>query len=116
MATIGSTKTHRLLSAAGSVNATSVRAAATFVRKIIGYNARTSAVYLKLYNEAAASDENDTPVFTIYLPASSAFALDIDHYFRLGFGYRMTTAGADNSTAALTAADILALNITYDHA
>lgn len=111
---------HRLLSAAGSVNATLVKSSATSLHGVLGHNARTSAVYLKLYNSAEAVDETDTPLMTIYLPASSAFALGASFFgergvrFGSGLAYRMTTAGADNSTAALTAGDILALNLVYD--
>ena len=103
----------RLLSAAGTVNATIVKASAAQLFELIGYNARASAVYFKLYDKATSPDENDTPTHTIYLPASSAFAIPLNFYFPSGLSYRMTTAGADNSTAALTAADILALNVIY---
>lgn len=107
------TNTARLLSAAASVNATLVSSTGVIVGRVTGYNARASAVYLKLYDKASAPAETDTPRKTLYLPASSAFALDMEDVFGNGLGYRLTTAGADNSTAALTAADILALNIDY---
>lgn len=107
--------THRLLSAAASVNATLVIARETVVTTIEGYNARGSAVYLKLYDKATAAAETDTPRKTIYLPASAYFHHEYGRgiEFAAGLSYRMTTAAADNSTAALTAADILALNIDY---
>ena len=50
---------------------------------------------------------------TIYLPASAAFVIPINLYLTSGLSYRTTTAGADNSTAALTAGDLLALNVLY---
>lgn len=108
-------KTARLLSAAGSVNATLVKANAVTLFHIQGYNARGSAVYLKLYNKATAPDETDTPVKTLYLPTAAAFIFDFDqgYEFTTGLGYRLTTGGADNDTGALTAADILALNLDY---
>lgn len=106
-------KTARLLSAAASVNATVVKAAAGTLKRIQGHNARASAVYLKLYDKASVPSETDTPRKTIYLPASTSFDRQQDDYFGQGIAYRMTTAGADNDTGALTAADILALNIDY---
>lgn len=108
-------KTYRLLSAAGDVNATLVKANAAILFGLQGFNARASAVYLKLYDIAVTPAETDTPVKTLYLAASSVFNLEFanGYEFRTGLAYRMTTAGADNSTAALTAGDILALNVDY---
>lgn len=115
--TIGSstgTTVHRLLSAAASVNATNVKAAAATVNQIIGYNASTYVRYLKLYNKASAPSDADTPTHTIALPPSTGFALDLGGFaFATGFGYRLTTAVADNDTGALTAGDIVGLNICY---
>ena len=107
--------TARLLSAAGTTNATLVSATGVTIKRITGFNARASAVYLKLYDKATAPTVGtDTPRKTLYIPASLAFSFEMDDFFGTGLGYGMTTAGADNSTAALTAADILALNIDYD--
>lgn len=103
----------RLLSAAGSVNATVVKAGPGMLVRIQGYNARGSAVYLKLYDKATAPAATDTPVKTFYLPATAAFDLETPFVFTTGIGYRLTTGGADNDTGALTAADILALNVDY---
>lgn len=107
--------THRLLAAAGSVNATNVLAREGVLTSVEGYNARGSAVYLKLYDKATAPAETDTPRKTIYLPASAYFHHEYGSgiEFENGIGYRMTTAAADNDTGALTANDILALNIDY---
>ena len=55
----------------------------------------------------------DTPELSVYLPATTAFSLDFDYAFDLGLGYRLTTDVADAGTTALTAADILGLNISY---
>lgn len=106
---------HRLLSAAGTTNATSVKANAADLYTIIGNNARASISYLKLYNKASAPTVGtDVPVATIALPASLPFALDFPAlYFNLGLAYAFTTAGADADTGALTAADITCLNIIY---
>lgn len=110
----GATSTSRILSAAGSTNATSAKAGAGILRKIIGYNARASAVYLKVYDKATAPTVGtDIPVLTFYLPATGAFALDVNQYFATGIAYALTTGVADADTGAVTAADILGLNVTY---
>jgi hypothetical protein len=107
------TRTHRLLSSAASVNATVAVSRRARLIGIQGFNARGSAVYLKLYDKKTAPSEADTPVRTLYLPASSPFDFSRQVQFKSGISYRMTTAVADNSTAALTAGDVLALNIDY---
>ena len=112
---------HRLLSAAGSTNDTLVSSSTARVHSICGVNANAAARYLKLYNKATAPVAGtDTPTATFYLPPSSVNGGQFTFTFgdapivmRVGFGYAMTTAAADNSTAALTAADVIALNIVY---
>jgi len=106
--------THRLLSAANTPNATLVSADARTLHGIQVYNAGT-ATYLKIYDKATAPDENDTPIMTIYLAATTSYNLAWDRGIKLanGLGYRMTTAAADNSTAAVAAAATLGLNILY---
>lgn len=106
--------TARLLSAANTVNATVVKAIPGAVFSIEGFNAGT-ITYLKLYDKASSPDENDTPKRTIYLPANLRFQIDFGRglNFVNGIAYRMTTAAADNSTAAVASAAILAMNIDY---
>jgi len=111
----------RLLSAAASVNSTSVKASAGDVFKIVGVNANVAARYLKLYNKATAPTVGtDTPIATLYLPPSTVnggqFTFDFGPqplYFATGIGYGMTTAAADADVGALTAADVIAFNLTY---
>jgi hypothetical protein len=105
--------TARLLSAAASDNATLIQAGNVQLRRITGYNAAAAGRYLKLYDKATAPASTDTPRKTYYLPATSAFALDLNDYFQFGLGYRLTTGSADNDTAALTSGDILGLNLDY---
>lgn len=105
----------RLISAAASDNATLVKATGVAVKRIIGHNARTSAVFLKLYQKATAPASTDTPKMTFCIPASTPFALDLGDQgvFFQGLGYRITTGSADNDAGALTAGDVLGLNIAY---
>lgn len=113
--------TARLLSAAASTNATNVKNAAGNVFKIVGTNTNAAARYLKLYNKATAPTVGtDTPVWTFYLPPSTVnggqFELNFGSmplYFAAGIGYGLTTAAADADTGALTAGDVVAMNIGY---
>lgn len=106
----------RLLSAAGSgQDATLVKGERGRLYKIIGYNVAAATRYLKVYNKATVPVVGtDTPVWTLPLPAGTVFAFDLDgHEFSLGIGFGLVTAGADNSTASVTAGDIVGLNVSY---
>lgn len=108
------TNTSRIVSAAASTNATSAKASAGTVLQITGYNAAASARFLKFYDKATAPTVGtDAPRKTIYLPATSAFAIDCRDAYATGIAYALTTGVADNDTGALTAADVLALNVDY---
>ena len=112
----GVPSTSRLVSAAASDNSTLVKNAAGRVYAIQGYNAAASVRYLKLYNKATAPTVGtDTPRKTLALPPLSAFAFDfpVGLSFATGIGFGLVTGSADNSTAAVTAADIVGLNIDY---
>lgn len=111
----GIPSTARLLSAAGSVNATNVKASAGRIYSIQGQNVSANARWLKLYDKATAPSDADTPRKSIILPGGTAFALDwaVGLSFANGIGYRLTTGSADNDTGALTAGDVLGLNIDY---
>jgi hypothetical protein len=108
--------TNRLLSAAATTNATSVKTSAADLFRARGYNASASARYLKLYNKASAPTVGtDTPVATYYLPPSSTFeiAFDTPLYFGTGLAFALTGAAVDSDTTAIAAGDILCLNIHY---
>lgn len=108
--------THRLLSAAASTNGTSVKVTAGDLFKISGYNASATARFLKLYNKASAPTVgSDTPIWTEYLLPTSrfSFSFEVPLYFSAGIAYALTVNAADADTTALTAADIVALNMAY---
>jgi hypothetical protein len=113
----GITTVFRLLSAAGaSQDSNNVKNGAGRIYQICGRNNRASSVFLKLYNKATApSVGSDTPVATIECVASQPFVYDypIGLAFSIGIGFGLVTAGADASSASVTAADITALNILY---
>jgi hypothetical protein len=115
-ATGGIASTSRIVSAAGTTNATSAKASAGRVYAIHGYNAAVTVRYLKLYNKASSPTVGtDTPVKTLALPPTAAFAFDWPHgySFATGIAYALTTGAADADTGALTAADVVGLNVDY---
>jgi hypothetical protein len=115
-ATGGIATTTRLLSAAASTNATSAKGSAGRLYSAHGYNAATAVRYLKLYNKASAPTVGtDTPIKTLALPASAGFAFDwpIGYSFTTGIAFALTTGSADADTGALTANDVLGLNLDY---
>lgn len=114
--TTGIATTSRLVSAANSDNATVVKASAGRLFKIDGYNAAASVRWLKLYDKATAPSAADTPRRSIALPASSRFELnftDLGLAFAAGIGFRLVTGSADADNTAVTAADVLGLNLDY---
>jgi hypothetical protein len=107
--------TARLISAAATTNATSVKASAGDLFKVRGFNNKASAVFLKLYNKASAPTVGtDTPVLTFRLAPSADFAIDLDGFYcSAGIAYAITGAAADADTTALAAGDVQAMNLTY---
>lgn len=117
-ATGGIPFTKRLLAAAASTNATLVKATQGRVYGIRGHNANAAVRYLKLYDKATAPTVGtDTPRATYALKASDTFTInwsDLGLKFTNGIGFALTVNGADTDTTALTANDIVGLNIDYD--
>lgn len=108
---------YRLLTAAATTNATSIKATPGKLAKITAFNAATSLRYLKLYNKASAPTVGtDTPIATLAMPPSAMFEFnlaDIGLIFTAGIAYAITTGSADADTTAVTAGDIVGLNIFY---
>lgn len=112
----GATDTRRLLSAAATTNATSVKASAGVVYRIGGSNTAGAGRYLKLYDKATAPTVGtDTPVQTFFLAQSAAFVLEwpAGRYFANGIAFAFTTGQADADTGALTAGDVQNFNLDY---
>ncbi len=105
----------RNLAAAATTNSTLVKGAAGRVYKITGYNAAAAVRYLKLYNKATApAVGTDAPVVTIALAPLKDFTIDFDmigEYFSTGIGFGLTTGPLDADTGALTAGDIVGMNV-----
>ena len=107
----------RLISAAATTNAASLKASAGRLYKVRGYNAAATALYLKIYNKASAPTVGtDTPVVTITLKPLDVFDVDfsgIGQFFAAGIAYALTTGSADADTGALTLADVTGLNLWF---
>lgn len=93
---------------AASTNATVVKASAGQLYEVVVTNINASPVYFKLYNKATTPDENDTPVWRVTIPGSTAgsgFAKTIPMglAFATGIAYRLVGGIADNSTTATSA-------------
>lgn len=111
---VSSSATHRLASAAASVNATNVKPSPGVVYRVDGYNANAAARFLKLYDKATAPTVGtDTPRKVLRLDPTARFGFDMAMKFSNGIGYGLTTGAPDNDTGAVTAADIIQLNIDY---
>jgi len=115
--TNGGCTVHSLLSAA-TVNETEVKATAGQVYWIQATNVNAAVAYLKFYNDTAANvDETDTPVLRLAIPGSTTGGgfttnFPVGAVFSTAIVYRITTAVADNSTAAVAANEVL-VNVCY---
>lgn len=106
----------RLVSAAATTNATSAKADPAELYSIIANNTNSALRYLKLYDKASAPTVGtDTPFMTIPLhPLDSTVVSFSDPvYFKVGLAFALTTGAADADTGALTAGDVVGLNLAY---
>ena len=108
----------RLISAAASTNATSVKATSADLFRLGGYNAAASLRYLKIFNKSSAPTVGtDTPILTVPLEPSKSFSIALGGtggiYLSAGLAYAITTGAADNDTGALTAGDVTCLSFDY---
>ena len=108
---------HRLVQSLASTNALLVKAGATRVARVVGYNAKATVVFLKLYNKASAPTVGtDVPVLTFALKPQFNFDISADALgfnFATGCSYCITAGAADTDTTAIAAGDVLGLNIIY---
>jgi hypothetical protein len=108
-----------LPSAAATINATVVKASAARLYKIKGYNAAAAVRYIKFWNKTttpAPSTDTALIVFSFALKASDQFDIDltpVGYAFSTGLSYTLSTGSANNDATALTAADVVGLNILY---
>jgi hypothetical protein len=116
-ATGGIATTARLASAAGSTNATLVKASAGRIYQASGKNNAAYDVFLVLYDSAANPPVPGSTTIRkkIVCPAGAAFVYDwpVGATFATGIGYAFTKLVADADTTVLVAADITAFNLDY---
>jgi hypothetical protein len=114
----GLTTVARIVSAANTTNATSAKGSAGRLYKIDGYNAAAAVRYIKIYNKATAPTVGtDTPLVTLAVAPSSRFEImwgPTGIFLATGIAFALTTGSADADTGALTAADIVGLNLYYN--
>lgn len=107
----------RLPAAAATTNPTSVKTSAAKLGLIMGYNAAAAVRYLKIFNKnAAPTVGTDTPVLNLPMPPSALFRFDLSDiglHLTSGLAFAITTGNADRDTGAVTANDIVGLNIVY---
>jgi hypothetical protein len=97
------------VNAAGSTNATSLKATIGNVYEIDVFNVAAYDVFLKLYNKASAPTVGtDTPVFTIPVKAGTGFSRSFQYgrNFATGIAYAITKLQADSDTTAVVAGDL----------
>jgi hypothetical protein len=95
--------------AAGSTNATSLKASAGAVFGYALYNNTSSAKYFKFYNKASAPTVgSDTPLFDVIIPASGGANIEWSTGipFSTGIAYAITNAVGDSDTTAVSADDV----------
>lgn len=111
----GASTTHHLI-AAGTTNATSVKASAGNINQIILTNTSAAIKYFKLYNKASAPTVGtDTPILTIGVQPNQTIQIPCGpHGLRCstGIAYATTTGVTVADTGAVTAND-LAIHINY---
>lgn len=105
---------YKLVSAA-TTNATSVKASAGRVYRILAFNINAANRYLKLYNKASApSVGTDTPIATFILQPNvmTEIELSLGIYCSLGIAFALTTGITDADTGAV-ALNELVVNLGY---
>ena len=114
--TVGGFTTFSHIVSAATTNATSVKATAGTLGKMILTNTSASMKFVKIYNKASAPTVGtDTPVMTIGVPATSVInALDNAAGLRLttGIAFAITGGVANNDTTAVALNDVV-VDIEY---
>lgn len=107
VAVLGLTKTRRLATA--DTNRAVIKNSGGVLYGIQGYNAKASAIFLKIYDLAALPTlASDTPIMTIGVPANSPFVSSIPTLgisFSVGIAVAITGAFGDTDATALAAGD-----------
>lgn len=113
----GATSVFHLPSSAATTNATSVKASAGTVYSIEAYNATAVLRYLKVYDKASAPTVGtDTPKRTIALKPNDRTVITFVSgglSMPTGIALALTLNPADSDSTAITATDVVGLNVDY---
>lgn len=109
------TECYRLSSSLATDNALLIKGTYGVIgKRLTGYNAKTSVVYIKFYDKATLPVVGDTPKLVYPVAPSSVFNIALDDYLmQNGWGIRIVTGAADSDTTAVAAGDILQLMLTF---
>jgi hypothetical protein len=106
----GPATTRSRINAAGSTNATSLKASAGQMFALKIKNVAAYAVFFKLYDKASAPTVGtDTPIWTIPLNAGEGYSDNLiacPYPFTLGIAYAITKLQADSDTTVVVAGDL----------
>lgn len=109
-----SASTSLIPSSAATTNATSAVAGPKILAGIICRNTTGASVFIKIYDKATApTPGTDTPFLNIEIPPNTAFDREFNCKVTLGIGYAMTSTGALNISAAVTAGAITGFNLYW---
>jgi hypothetical protein len=113
-ATTGAGALRSHLVAAGSTNATVVKASAGRLLGVDVTNTAATVRYLKFHNQTTAPTAGTGVVRTIGIPAGTSRWINMDggEAFTTGIGFTTVTGSADADTAAVTAGDLI-IDVLY---
>lgn len=97
------------LNAAGTTNATNLKASAGMIYGITVMNASAAVRYLRIYNKASSPTVGtDVPIMVIAVPATSSKEINFSQgiKFSTGIGYATTTGAGATDNTAVTAGDM----------
>lgn len=107
----GGTGLFHHLVAAGTTNATLVKAGASLLAVAVLVNPSAAAKFVKLFNGVAAPvPGTDTPVMSVLVPAGQTVSPNLGPFamrFTLGLGYCITNLPADLDATAVAAGDVI---------
>ena len=83
-----------------------IKASAGRLRVLMGYNSKTSAQFIQVFNSTTVPADATAPIYTFTVPASSNFSLDLGEtgdYFSTGIAVSNSSTGA---TKTIGSADV----------
>lgn len=104
-------------SSSAGTNDITIKQSPAYLFSVQGYNARTSAVCLRLHNVAAAAPNSPgaVPFVRLYLEAQKSFSFNwpVGLFFSVGLGFGLTTDFTGVSSNGVAAGDIISPSFIY---